>query len=106
KQFDKALFYWTKTLVAAQNLSIKSQVAETHNNLSLLYATTKNYEKSLMHQIAYRTLADSLMNSRIARDINQLEVEHRTAEKDKLIAQTQREAERKNFMIILAGGGF
>ncbi len=104
KNYQQAIFYWQEALETAQVLQIKNQVAEAHNNLSLLYATKRDYEMALYHQIAFRKLADSLMNDKIAKDINNLEVEYRTAEKDKLIAQALQETERKNFQIILVAG--
>ncbi len=104
-QYKNAERFWQATLKTAEALQMTDQVAQTHQSFAKLYSKTGDYTKAYKHQSLYLSLKDSLMNSRIARDINQMEVEYRTAEKDKLIAQAQRETERKNFLIILTSGG-
>jgi len=99
KNYEKAESHFREALKTSRELAIKDQVAEIHSSLSDLYAARHDYAKAFAHLSLFTRLKDSVTNHRVAKDIHQLEVKYRTAEKDRLIARAQQQSERKNLLI-------
>jgi len=77
-----------------------------HELLSELYIKTGNYKKALKHKDEYIRFKDSATRQKSSRNLNQLEIRYRTAQKDKeltqkqlLIMQQKRNLEIKNIWI-------
>jgi len=82
----------------AENLTIKDELPEIYQTLVQLYKTTGRYREALYHQQQLTQLNASIFNKEKIKEINELEVRYRTAEKDKQLLQERaslREKEAK-----------
>jgi signal transduction histidine kinase len=81
----------------------KGNERETHYNLSKLYGGMNDFKKAYQHAWDYIQLNDTLAGDEIMNTINDMEVNYRTAEKEKALVQAQlkivkqeKDIERKN----------
>ncbi len=104
--YHEAKPYLIKAMEIATRLNIKHQMAEAHKLLSHVYEHTGDYAKALTHQRTYQELKDSVLNESITRNVSDLEIKYRTAEKDREIARKEQEIEQRNVLIggITLGG--
>ncbi len=106
KAYHQAQPYLIQALETATSLNIKQQRAEAHKLLASNYEYTGNYKKSLEHQRVYQEIRDSIMNETVIKNINNLEVKYRIAEKDREIAIKEAKLKNRDLLIggISAGG--
>lgn len=95
KQFDKAQYYFSIALSIAQKKNINDSRIEAHQALAEIYETTGQYKKALEQQKLYLQLNDSLLSREKIKDINELEVKYRSAEKDKELLQERTKLQEK-----------
>ncbi len=67
----------------------KGNVREAHYNLSKLYGGMSDFRKAYQHAWDYMLLNDTLAGEEIMNKVNDMEVNYRTAEKEKALAQAQ-----------------
>lgn len=104
--YKKANTELLKALDTAHTYNIVTYLPETYSTLAKVYAKTGQYEQAYKQQSAYSELNDSLLMADMDRNVNQLEVKYRTAQKDKqlyqkqlLIGQQENNIKRKNTWI-------
>jgi signal transduction histidine kinase len=110
--YKKAEHYLLMALKSAERIHIGNDLANIHLGLSDLYAAQGDFGRALRYKDRYIQLKDSLEGQEIARDVQQLEIRYRTAEKDKelisqklTISQHKSEMREKNlWMGIIAAG--
>lgn len=73
--------------------------------LSEIYAYLKDYPKAYHYEVAYANLNDSLLNIEKEKVVQQLYLQFETAEKDKLLAQSESRLYRQRQWIIGGGAG-
>ncbi len=95
KQFDKAEYYFSTALDMAIEKGIHDGRREAHQMLAEIYEATNQYDKALKQQKLYQQLSDSLFSREKVRDINELEVKYRSAEKDKQLLQERAQRQQK-----------
>ncbi len=97
--YKKSESLLVQALQTAKQLNLTDQVSEIKLALARVYEATGDYKKALHTQKEYQAKKDSIINPRIAADINELEVKYRTAEKDRLIEQNLRISERRKTLL-------
>jgi signal transduction histidine kinase len=76
-------------LKEAAKLNLKDCSVDGYSTLINIYKATGQYKKALECMDSILVLKDSLTSAQKARDVNQIEIKYKTAEKDKVIAQNQ-----------------
>jgi signal transduction histidine kinase len=94
KYYDKAEFYLLKGLRLAEKMGTGNRL-EAHAMLYKLYKQKGMYSRSLKHLEVYHRLKDELDGRDVNKYVNELEVNYRTAEKDKSIINKQLLIERQ-----------
>jgi len=100
-----AAYYLLQSLHTAQTLNIGVDKQEAYLKLAQFYKKTGQYKRAFEFQQAHELLSDSLQNQAISKNINQLEVKYRTAEKDKEIAQQENAIKEKNIWLTGVSAG-
>jgi len=107
KNYKLAEQYYQQALTISQEEKLNKSMYECYKALVSVYTGLGDYEKALSYRDAYEQMKDSTQNAERMLKVQQLEVEYRTAQKDKEIAQKQlllhqqgTVIQRKNRMII------
>ncbi len=88
KQYSKAEYHLLHIIRIAAKSHIQDGLMDAHRVLSETYEQMGRYREALVQHKIYQQLNDSLVSREKLRDINELEVRYRTAEKDReLIAK-------------------
>src|SRR5690606_36907703 len=98
KDYVRAEQQLQEVLQHAEDLEIRDELPQIHKTLVKLYQATGRYQKALLHQQQLAQLNDSIFNKERIKEVNELEVRYRTAEKDKQLVQeraTLREKEAR-----------
>ncbi len=108
KQYRKAMPLLLRQFEEAKRSEDKVQMREAHYNLAQLYGALKDYRKAYHSAWSYIRLNDSMGGEEIIKNVNNMEVAFRTAEKEKtifknklLIAQQEQELANKDKWMIL-----
>lgn len=90
----------------------KPVILTIYNNFSNLYDSLKNYPKAYHYRTKAYALSDSIHQEEKSKVIHEIEIQYRTAEKDKEIAEKQvqllearQQASAKNTWLTAIGGG-
>jgi signal transduction histidine kinase len=113
KNFAFAEQYYRQALSIAQEQKVIKSTLESYKALAGVYAGMGDYRKALSFQESFENLKDSTLNAERLEKAERLEVEYRTAQKDKELVQQQLQLQqhqniiqRKNrlmsFMVIAA----
>ncbi len=86
--YTKAEHFLKNALANNYALNEDNQLIEIHQSLANLYSKTGNYPKAFKHHQQYALLRDSLKSQQVAAHIGNLEVKYRSAEKDRLLAES------------------
>ncbi len=89
KQYDKAAPLLHEQYQLAIASYQKTNLREAYYNMSQLYGAQKNYEQAYKNAWNYILLNDTIAGQEIINNVNKLEVDHRTAEKEKKLITTQ-----------------
>lgn len=84
--FNKAIPFYEKALKIS---AMSSHKLNCYSTLAALHDTIGQGHLAYQYQMAYSKLKDTLFNENKQKTINQLEVQYRTSEKDKELAQKQ-----------------
>lgn len=105
KQYDKALEYFNKSLPMAQEMQSMEDLIEIHENLSRLYAETKDYEKAYLNYKLYKQFSDSVYNSTNSQKLAELELNYQFEGKQKESKLLQELSEERSKRIVFAAVG-
>ncbi len=86
KEYAKAEHKLLQALQIAGQKNINDDRIKAHKMLSELYEETGAYDKALAQHQIYHQLYDSIFSKEKVKDINELEISYRTAEKDRKLA--------------------
>ncbi len=89
KNYTKAEEYLVKALQQADTLKAERNIYEIHHALADVYAATGRYQKAFGHMQQYATLNNKVMSAEKLNQAQQLEVQYRTAQKDKELAENR-----------------
>lgn len=104
-------------LLDANQIADKHQLLTAKDNivlsLSTLYKEMGNYQKALDYHIQYKILSDSLLNQENSKQINELETQYQTVQKEQEIdllsaenqianLQIQKQQNLRNYLLIIA----
>ncbi len=91
KNYPKAEYYLSACLEQCKKTGYINDIYVVHEKLSSIYAITGKYRQAWeLQQIAQR-MKDSILTKEKSRDINELEIKYRTAEKDRELAIRDKE---------------
>lgn len=99
KNYKYAKHYLLKALSIAKHKNIANQRVLLYTNLSNIYEETGDYAKALQYKKDYIALNDSILNEKIAQNVNELEVQYRTNEKEKQLESRNQQIKKKNYLI-------
>ncbi len=102
KQFNVAEELLLATLDTARKYGMKEQEVDIFKSLFWLYKQKGALEKAIDFQSKYIMLKDSLLNEKNTQSISLMEVEYRTAEKEKALIQKEKEVQKRNYQITAA----
>jgi signal transduction histidine kinase len=101
--YKQASRYLLKALKMAEAINDARSLFSIHELLSEVYAKTYRYDKAYEHYEEYIKIKNSLQNTEMAKNIDQLEVKYRTAQKDieitrqrLLLSQKENKLKEKN----------
>ncbi len=89
KKYDKAEVYLLQALKESRELHQPEYIAECSGFLANLYKETGDFKKAIQFQDAYMQIKDSLNSIEVSRNVNTLEINYRTVQKDKTLAEQQ-----------------
>ncbi len=87
--YDLAEHYILQAIKTADSFHLGENHLMSHEILADIYVAKKQFDKSTQELKTYIKLEDSFHNQEIARNINQLSIKYRTAEKDRELLQKQ-----------------
>ena len=99
KQYEKAEHYLLLSLQEAEREGTLKELMNIHNKLALVSGSLGKYQAAAAHWQAYSNMKDSLLDMETGQTVNRLEVQYRTAQKDKALAEQQVIIARKNAWI-------
>ncbi|PQJ09870.1 hypothetical protein CJD36_018265 [Flavipsychrobacter stenotrophus] len=105
KKYPEAEALLLSTLNEDALASRKDQQELGYFTLAKLYKDTKEYKKALDCMDTLIALKDTLMNAEKAKEINQLDINFKTAEKDKQIALQQNKINNQRIWMAIACSG-
>lgn len=89
-EFEEAATYYQRSLkLYNENGGLKLHKLNIYETLAAIYDTLGQGRLAYHYQVAYAKLKDTLFNENKIKTVNQLEVQYRTSEKDKELAQKQ-----------------
>ena len=91
QQYDPAFHYLSQALQVSQQSNSKPLIRDAHLNLSNMYESKREFEKSLQHLKQYHIYKDSIFNDESAEKLNELEIKHEVADKVRHIALLEKE---------------
>lgn len=104
--------YIKDALRQAEQLQLGVNMIEINKILAQIYEDKHSYAKALDHQKTYTALKDSFENLENTKNVNQLEIKYRIAEKDRnliekqlLISKQENYLKKKNIWIIVLVSG-
>ncbi len=110
--YTQAKHYLNQTLEIGRQANHTMSVLNAHKYLSRIYEKEGNYRKAHYHLQQEKELRDSTNNKEKTEAVMAIEARYRTAEKDKVIAETklalksrEQELTKKNFYISLVTSG-
>lgn len=89
KDYKLAEQYYLQALEVSQREKVNKSIFECYKALVAIYSGLGDYKKALLYKDAYQTMKDSTLNADRINKVQQLEVEYRTAQKDKEIVRKQ-----------------
>lgn len=89
KNFRQAEPYYLKAQDICERKGLVVHRIANYSALSSIYEHLGLYEKAYRFQVAYANLNDSLQSVTKAREVNQLELKYKTAEREKELAQNK-----------------
>ncbi|MBS1689904.1 MAG: tetratricopeptide repeat protein [Bacteroidetes bacterium] len=89
KDYKNAEAHLVPALQRATELKFKEDMPDALKTLAAVYEATGRYKASLQQYRAYSELKDTLLSEAKTREVSQLEMKYRTAQKDKEIAGKQ-----------------
>lgn len=89
KDYQKATPLLLEQYARAEQSGNKSALREAHYNLSKLYGAQRNFKAGYLHAWNYIHINDTIAGAEVIQNVNKLEVDFRTAEKEKKIIQSQ-----------------
>jgi len=87
KDYKLAEQYYLRALAVSQKEKVNKSVFECYKALVAIYSGLGDYKKALSYKDAYQAMKDSTLNNDRINKVQQLEVEYRTAQKDKELVQ-------------------
>ena len=110
KQYKKAEYHFNEALDLAIQSNLKPEILNLYNSLSQYYAVVNNFSKAYEYKDLAYQLSDTLMNSEVAGQMEELQVKYETEKKEQQIIHLQNEKEidklqsqkkTRNFLIVL-----
>ncbi len=99
KDYKKAERYLMLSLEEARAAGTLKDIMNIHDKLASVYMETGQYRDAAVHRLAYSRMKDSLLDIEQGAAIHRMEVQYRTAQKDKTLAYQQLVIQRKNTWI-------
>ncbi len=99
KQYGKAEYQLKMILEDAAVQGLKDHLTEVHQTLAAVYKATGRYREALAQQEQYEQLKDTQLSRERVKDINELEVKYRSAEKDKQLLKEQARLQEKDLRL-------
>ncbi len=103
--YNKAEEYVLRARETAEKLQLPSQLSIINLNLSKLAERRGDLKSALNYLRIHLELKDSVLNSTVISNIQDLEFKYRTAEKDKELVQKEKALERQNTLIAGVAAG-
>lgn len=101
---DSALYYYKKALERAADLNHSFMIRYLYKQLSDLYKGLGAYDLAYEYFTKYSAVKDSVLNDEVQTQIEKLKIDFETEKKDRQIAQSELELNRRDFMLYLASG--
>ncbi len=96
KNYPEATTFFDKAFRLAEEVKALEQMKNAAEGLAKAYQQQKNYPESNRYFDTWKKLSDSLLNKEITRQLNELNVQYESAEKQKLIDEQQIAIIKKN----------
>ena len=94
-QLDSAAFYLERDLKLKINQKNNFTIRHTYEYLSLLEEKRGNFDRALEYHKLYKQMADSLFESRRAKELAEIQAKYDTEKQEKEIAGLQQENEKR-----------
>lgn len=98
-KFSLAESYLKNALKESLDAGIRNSLLDIYGTLLQVYDSIGNYKKALEYFYIYEHLKDSLVGKEKARDINDIDIKYRTAEKELLISKQRSQLTQRNIWI-------
>lgn len=104
--YKQARFFLDTGLAISRSILHREDIRDAYGALAKNFAAQKRYDSAYYYHVLYTGLKDSIINEKVSREINQLEVQRRDREITLLNQQqklketeTERQTLRRNFFI-------
>lgn len=110
--FEAAEQYTSGAIGIGENLNTEEELMEMYDTMSVIKQKMRKPEEALLYKNKFVAISDSMMNAAIQTNIHNLNIQYRSAQKDKMIAQqnlsiekNKAAIERKNMWLFIFLGG-
>jgi len=112
KHFTDAAHYAAQAIAIGERLGTLDELMEMYDTMAVIKQKTGDFQKALYYKNKYEAINDSLRNEQVQTNIQRLNIQYRSAQKDKQIAgqnlsieRNKAAMERKNKWMFLFLGG-
>ena len=110
--FKTANDYTARAIAIGESIGTADELMEMYDSMSVIKAKTGDFKSALFYKNKYVAIDDSLRNQQVQTNIHHLNIQYRTAQKDKQIAEqnlsierNKRAIEKKNMWIFVSFAG-
>ncbi|MBI3509594.1 MAG: tetratricopeptide repeat protein [Bacteroidetes bacterium] len=96
EMYDSALFYMQKSMDIAKEINYKDMLSTNYMTISSVLAKMGEYDKALDYFKMYHDMQDTLLGEKSREQLNTLNTQFETANKEKQIKELQTETQLKN----------
>lgn len=94
--FQTANTYASHAIAIGERVGTADELMEMYDSMSVVKQEIGDYKSALYYKNKYAAIDDSLRNQQVQTNIHQLNIQYRTAQKDKQIAQQNLDIEKSN----------
>lgn len=110
--FQNANAYASHAIAIGERVGTADELMEMYDSMSVIKQKIEDFKSALLFKNKYAAIDDSLRNQQVQTNIHQLNIQYRTAQKDKQIAEqnlsiekNKASIERKNMWIFISLAG-
>lgn len=111
RQYKNADGYAAHAIAIGEKVGTADELMEMYDSMSVIKQQLGDYKSALYYKNRYAAINDSLLNQRVQTNIHNLNIQYRTAQKNKRIAEqnlsiekSKTAIERKNIWILISVG--